>query len=116
MSLMTQMSLCNCGKLMVQWDGISGCLGAVVLVGRRHVYGHFYHYAISWEFYRGLDLPESSQKVLEMPKSSLLSPSPVVGLCSIPLIALSNIRLNPLLTCSSWKVKNHFSDSLGMRI
>lgn len=41
---------------------------------------------------------------------------PVIGLYSIPLITLSNSRLNPLLACSSWKVKNHFSDSLGTRI
>lgn len=38
-----------------------------------------------------------------------------VSLCSISLIALSNIHSNPLLTCSSWKIKNHVSDSMEAR-
>lgn len=40
---------------------------------------------------------------------------PCVSLCSISLISLSNIHSNPLLTCGSWKIKNHVSDSMEAR-
>ena len=109
--------MCNCRKFTFRWDDISDCLEAVVLVGGKHVYNHFYHYIMLWELHRR---PQSSwelRRIWKCQRSHLKWVRlPFIGLRSIHLIALSKIHLNPLLTCSSWKVRNHFSDSLGTRI
>lgn len=89
-------------KKIIVWGGSTG---------GKDWYNKFYFYAILWALYK-----ESSQKAWEMPKN-LLNWVCVrcVSLCSISLIALSNIHSNPLLTCSSWKIKNHVSDSMEAR-
>ena len=70
MNMNTHISLYNCEKFPGLWDGIKDCLGKIALVRRKHGYSYFYFPAVSWELYRGLYFPKSSQKVLEMPTKS----------------------------------------------
>lgn len=109
-------SQCNCGKFTGQWNGINNRFDVVALVGRKHVYNYFYFYTILSELYEGLYLLKSSQRFWKCQRNRLNRVCvPYIDQCPMPLIALSNIHSNPLLTCSSWKIKNHFSDCLGDR-
>lgn len=103
-------------KFSGRWNGINNHFDVVTLVGRKHVYNCFYFYTIFSELYKGLYLLESSQRFWKCQRHHLNRDCvPYIGQCPMTLIALTNIHSNPLLTCSSWKTKNHFSDCLGDR-